>query len=46
MATLCARGYDRFLSLHSFYAAPLAQVLDQARSDLAYVRRQIAAAMA
>jgi sugar phosphate isomerase/epimerase len=43
IAHLRATGYDGFLSMHSFYEAPLVQALDQTRSDLRYIRRQIAA---
>ena len=31
-------GYDGLLSFHSHYEVPLAQALDQTRTDLGYVR--------
>ncbi len=41
LAHLRTIGYDGFLSLHSFYDTPLAQAIDQTRTDLGYVRRQL-----
>lgn len=42
VAYLCAAGYDGFLSFHSHYEVPLEQSLDQTRSDLRFIRRQMA----
>lgn len=41
IAYLSATSYDGFLSFHSHYEVPLEQSLDQTRSDLRYVRRQL-----
>lgn len=35
-------GYDGFLSFHSHYEVPLEQSLDQTRTDLRFIRRQLA----
>ena len=43
IAYLCASGYNGFLSFHSHYEVPLAQALDQTRTDLRFIRRQIEA---
>lgn len=42
-AYLKQTGYDGLLTLHSHYAAPLPQVIDQTRTDLRFIRRQLAA---
>jgi sugar phosphate isomerase/epimerase len=39
---LRASGYDGFLSFHSHYEVPLEQSLDQTRTDLRFIRRQMA----
>ncbi|MBO0777596.1 MAG: sugar phosphate isomerase/epimerase, partial [Ktedonobacteraceae bacterium] len=39
---LVQTGYDGLLSFHSHYDLPFAQVLDQTRVDLQFVRRQLA----
>jgi len=39
---LRAVDYDGFLSFHSHYEVPLEQSLDQTRSDLRFIRRQMA----
>jgi sugar phosphate isomerase/epimerase len=39
VAYLVGSGYDGLLSFHSHYEVPLAQVLDQTKLDLEYVRR-------
>jgi sugar phosphate isomerase/epimerase len=40
---LVESGYQGLLSFHSHYEVPYAQVLDQTRTDLAYVKRLISA---
>lgn len=42
VAHLRAADFDGVLTLHSHYALPYAQVLDQTRTDAAYIRRLVA----
>lgn len=46
IAHLSATGFDGILSFHSHYEVPYEQVLDQARTDLRYVRRLLSGASA
>lgn len=41
---LVTSGFDGLLTFHSHYEVPFAQVKEQTRNDLAFIRRQIAAA--
>lgn len=46
MTYLVATGFDGLLTFHSHYEVPFAQVIDQTRSDLAFIQRQIERAKA
>lgn len=41
MVHLTSIGYDGLLSFHSHYEVPLPQAMDQTRSDLQYIQRQM-----